>query len=144
MCLGKVNRRKAWNYTLRAAILCLNSNLFQEAVTLLRTLCLLKPPSSERISVLFVVDVGIGKIKQLYDPSSRSSPQPEDEQFQHSLSLSLSALSHLKNQLVNAPQESLCHRLFGRCSLTQELENICDGIFSKKFNRVAPLGLGTS
>lgn len=136
MCSGKVNRRKAWNYTLRAAILCLNSDLFQEAATLLRTLQNLKPSANDRISVLFVIDVGIGKIKQFYDSS-------EDEQFQHSLSLTLSSLSLLKSQLANCPPETLFHRLFGRCYLTQEFESISRGFFLMKSKRVAPHDLST-
>jgi hypothetical protein len=141
MCLGKANRRKAWNYTLRAAILCFNSNLFEEAVVLLKTLHRSKRSWRDTTSVLFVIDVGIGKMKQLHDPSSSLLlPEAELEPFQQSLSLSLSALSRLKNQLENSPQESLLHRLFGRCSLTQDVES---GIFFKRTNRVAPLELQT-
>ena len=71
--------------------------------------------------MLFVIDVGIGKMKQF---------DVEDGDL---TSLSLSALYCLKSQLINTPRENIFQQIFGLF----QFQDLSLGM-SKKLSRIAP------
>jgi hypothetical protein len=113
MCSGKGSKTKAWHFTLRAVILCLNSNLFREAISYLQNLLHFKPSSHDLNSVLFVIDIGIGKIKQWDGDHTDEDDEDESCRYHSDNASLLASFSELKEQFKTShPENSFFSQIF--------------------------------